>query len=60
MIQDCIYTIYTYWPWLEYIVYICNDIIKHEETERKQWGNNAYYMRHWLRLLTAQPIVESS
>jgi len=32
------------------MVYMCDDVIEYKETERKQWGNNTYYMRHWLRL----------
>ena len=42
------------------MVYMCDDVIKHEETEIKQWESNAYYMRYWLRLLMVQLIVESS
>ena len=40
--------------WLEGIVYMCDDVIEYEETEKKQWENNVYFMRRWLR----QPIVQ--
>ena len=41
------------------MVYMCDDVIEHEETERKQWENNIYYMRYWLRLSIVQLIVAS-
>jgi len=33
--------------------------LKHEETTRIKQGNNIFYMRRWLRLHVAQPIISS-